>query len=322
MRRTFLLTLMACSIVGLLLLAATPAEAVHKGAGGIVCGSCHTMHNSQGGGSNDLGGLSGGSVTLLRWNEDDTIRSLFIHRFCFTCHSDQGAESNITHPPQNVKPPIVHATNDSWSGGDFRGIGAGGNFYPALDASYALQGQDKTTFPPGVSAGRAHSLGYGGPAPGNDGSGGSPNVSCLLCHDPHGTDTVDDPDVERFRNLKHVTVAAKANIDVDLTDADHTSWVGGVDGSNFAGYVDTADDGDRVIWPIFDGDVTATGDPATDAPNSNSYGGGANGISTWCGQCHDRWHEGLSQGATNKGDGQDAQGDWRRHPVDNILDER
>jgi hypothetical protein len=40
MKRFYLLPLMACSVVALVLMVATPSEAVHKGAGDMTCGAC------------------------------------------------------------------------------------------------------------------------------------------------------------------------------------------------------------------------------------------------------------------------------------------
>ena len=53
MKRLILTTLLAFAFgIGLSLLVATPSMAVHKGAGPLTCGACHTMHSSQGGTSN------------------------------------------------------------------------------------------------------------------------------------------------------------------------------------------------------------------------------------------------------------------------------
>ncbi len=292
----------------------SPAEAVHRGAGDLTCGGCHTMHNSQG--SSSLGGASGGSMILLRANVSGRQE---IHKLCLQCHSDQGVQATTNQSPHSQVAPKVHNTADTWTEGTaINLIGAGGNFYPELNASFALSSGTGWTGLT-VAQGRGHSLGLTNVAP----PGGDQNISafsCTSCHDPHGT-TATTSAINVFRNLKVNAFDAGANSGVSLTTAEHTSWVGGVTGT-FAGsgnYVPQASsDGGSKIWPVIKG--TPTGTASSDAANSNSYGGASGGISRWCAQCHDSWHELLTAGNYAAG-GRGAKGDWNRHPVDNVLDE-
>src|SRR3989338_5798881 len=63
MRRYISLTLIGFCLS---LLYPSPSKAVHKGAGDITCGSCHTMHSSQGGTNGPNMGGAAGSFILLR----------------------------------------------------------------------------------------------------------------------------------------------------------------------------------------------------------------------------------------------------------------
>ena len=141
----FLLSLIVCvfSSIGL----NSIAYAVHNGAGGLTCGTCHAMHNSQGAGS--LGGVSGGSLILLR---APVITRNEIHKLCLKCHADNGSQAAVVHIPQGVQAPKVFSSAQGWTDSDpFNEIGAGGNFFPEIDISWNV-----TT---GYALGRGHSLG-------------------------------------------------------------------------------------------------------------------------------------------------------------------
>src|SRR3989338_2052280 len=245
-------------ITGFLLIN-TSVFAVHKGAGDLTCGNCHTMHNSQGGGTNTLGGASGGSLVLLR---ADVSSRENIHRLCLQCHSDQGPNGDVQFAPKNVKPPKVHlATGTLWTQTDhLTGIGAGGNFFPEVNADFTQIA----------------------------------GFSCTSCHDPHGTANAADTAINKFRNLRMSATNAGSNAGVELTDADHTSWVGGINGTNFQDTILAIGGASNKnnIWPVIK-TASTTGSAADDTANSNSYGGGSNGISRWCAQCHDNWHEAI-----------------------------
>lgn len=320
-----LLVFAISTMVIMLLLSGTEAFAVHKGAGALVCGACHTMHNSQGGAV--LQGVPDGSLVLLRGNVTSRNET---HRLCLQCHADNGAQANVLQPPANVKAPKVFSSA-SWQypTSNFGQIGAGGNFYPELNTNW------DTTTPDYL--GKGHSVGATDVTP----PGGDASIAeftCTNCHDPHGTDDPNDPNINIFRNLRVNPIGAGNNsgvkfiVDPANPYRENHSYVGGV--SKFppgtasnnpqAGYFggNELDAAGNVIWPVYKGSLT--GVPATDGPNSNSYAsgqdvlGGGVTISRWCAQCHDDWHEGLNSGNVLR-DG--AQADfrfWKRHPV-NIM---
>lgn len=328
------LILIGLTSVGMWLFASNQAMAIHKGSGDLVCGACHTMHNSQGGSS--LGGNAGGSLVLLRGAV--TARNE-IHNFCLQCHSGDGAQAGNTFAPHGNSAPKVLLANSQaltkWTEADFfNKIGAGGDFQYAcgdnVGGVWNCMTNDGTGgFPANTALGKGHSLGATNVLPPGNADGAIANFTCTSCHDPHGTDSATSVDINKYRNLrKKPTDSGTATVSFDATGADSfQSWVGGITGlfsgtGNFIPVDQTtgnAATGARqtAIWPIFRG--TLTGTPATDTANSNAYGGGANGVSRWCALCHDNWHETNTPG--NIAGGQNAKGDWKRHPVDNILDE-
>ncbi len=302
----------------LLFLGVSSVHAVHKGAGPLACGSCHTMHNSQGGSSaspDNLGGATGGSIVLLRGNV--TTRAE-VHKLCLQCHASNGSQADDTHPPQNVKAPKVWSTA-TWTDDDpFNLIGAGGNFSPELDASWNV------TTPKALGYG--HSLGETNVTP----PGGDTQISeftCTNCHDPHGTSDLNDTNINLFRNLKVNPTGAGANSGVKFYTGTteyyrHKSYVGGVNGTYFGG--NELDSAGQVIWPVYRG--TLTGDPVTDSVNSNSYGTGNDTsgttdgtvpatMSRWCAQCHDNWHEEISPSNQDRTENLDS----RRHAVNSMM---
>ncbi len=304
--------LAVCIIV--LLLFSHKADAVHKGAGGLVCGLCHTMHNSQG--NSGLGGASGGSIILLRAEVNSRAE---IHKLCLQCHASNGSMANDTHPPQNVVAPKVYSTA-TWTQNDpFNKIGAGGNFSTELDSNW-----NTTT---ANYLGYGHSLGATNVLPpGGDVS--IPEFSCTSCHDPHGASSPSDAKINIFRNLKVNATGAGANAGIKFYSGTteeyykHKSYVGGVNGSYFGG--SETDGAGQVIWPVYRG--TLTGNPVTDSANSNSYGTGTdtsdptNGtapatMSRWCAQCHDNWHEEIVPSNLNRSTDLDS----RRHAVNSMM---
>lgn len=301
------LTAYVVLIVSFLLLSSTSAFAVHKGAGDLTCGNCHTMHNSQGGGANTLGGATGGSLVLLRADLGTGGREN-IHRLCLQCHSDAGSQANTQHAPKTVYAPKVHSLGATWNQDThLTAIGAGGNFYPQVnaDATFSLS---ETS----VALGTGHSLGLTAVTP-PGGDTAIAGFSCTSCHDPHGTASATDALVNKFRNLRRSATEAGLNAGVQLTAADHTSWVGGIQGTNFTGIALTGGAGvGAIAWPVINASPTNT--PLTDSAASNSYGGGTGGISKWCAQCHDNWHEAIVAGNASGSD-------WKRHPVDNLLND-
>lgn len=321
------LVLTALTSVGIWLFASTQAMAIHKGSGDLVCGGCHTMHNSQGSSALNAGGPAGGSLVLLRGAVNSRNE---IHNFCLQCHASNGAQAGSTFAPHSRSAPKVlldSAVSGKWTQASFFNIiGAGGDFQyemgNGVGGIYTASTQDN-----GVALGRGHSLGRQAVSPPGAAAGTIADFTCISCHDPHGTDNAASTDINKFRNLRMIPTDSQ-NAAVELTDADHLSWAGGITGlfSASGNYIPVNQgtgnaDGTATtlaIWPVFRGVLTGT--PATDQPNSNAYGGGTTGgISLWCATCHDDWHEFKTPG--NIAGGQGAKGDWRRHPVDNILDE-
>jgi len=318
--------------LGIGLFAASESMAVHKGAGDLTCGQCHTMHNSQGGSS--LGGNTDGSLILLRGAV--TTRAQ-IHNFCFQCHASDGAQAvanTAFQPHGNGAPKILldSTISSKWTQGmSFNRIGSGGDFQYAC--GNAVGGVwDCASVDGGTALGKGHSLGATNVTP-PGGDAAIAEFTCTNCHDPHGTDSTSNATINKFRNLRKTptgsgTISLGTGV-VDVTSgstSEHKSWIGGISGTFGGGGnyipVDQAN-GDqfgsatasvRGIWPIYKGSTALLGDgSATDAVRSNAYGGGTNGLAAWCATCHDKWHE-NGAGATNSS-GQD----WRRHPVDNYL---
>lgn len=312
--------------IGLFLFSAADSSAIHKGAGDLVCGGCHTMHNSQGNITLDTSGLpsggsGGGSFILLRAQVNTRAE---IHKLCLQCHGTNGAQATVSQAPQNVQAPKVYSSA-AWAYTDaFNKIGAGGNFSPELNASW-----DAST---AATLGYGHSLGATAVTP-PGGDAALTEFSCTNCHDPHGTSDTGSASINIYRNLRVSATGAGANSGVkfysDYTSANlyylTLSYVGGVSipdtihASYFGGT--EKDNGNNVIWPVYRGNLTANVN--TDRTNSNSYATGDEGatyktMSRWCVQCHDNWHEDIT--TTNKvvdaGEfGTDDYRTWRRHPV-------
>ncbi|MFQ5560499.1 MAG: hypothetical protein ACE5FU_07945 [Nitrospinota bacterium] len=346
------LVLAAVGFAAGLLLSTTPSEAVHKGAGGLTCGQCHTMHNSQGRLSlNDNSATNDTSMILLRGNVTGREN---IHNLCLQCHGQGGVQAEIVQNGSNVQAPKVYikeAGRDSGpngtpiSGGDafaegdmFTKIGSGGDFSYTGEwtagefvKTIADGGSDCNSNNPSI--GRGHSIGCKNVIPPGADSDVGIELSCTSCHDPHGNDIISpDPTINTFRNLRKQPIGGGGGRALD-SDGPATvngkSWIGGVTGrapisGGSGNYNGLTTPGGNHIWPIF-----------KDASNQNSYPapsgiatGNTEGLSSWCAQCHDKWHEGkdpdgqVSQGLFNrmpiKSQYSNRQ-DWKRHPVDNPL---
>jgi hypothetical protein len=297
--------------------------AVHKGAGGLTCGQCHTMHNSQG--DTSLGGLPGGSMILLRGKVSSRAE---IHKLCLQCHASNGAQADDPQQPHGKVAPKVYSEASIWDSEQdgFDKIGAGGNFSSELDSDW-----NPTT---SNYQGYGHSIGSTDVMP----PGGDVSIaefSCTNCHDPHGADVRTDTKVNLFRNLKVNAFGAGANSGAKFRDEPSKPWyefnsyVGGVNGSySGGGYFggDETDNGSQVIWPVYKG--TLTGNPETDSTSSNSYatgwdGDGAVTMSKWCAQCHDNWHEEINTSnqahVDTLGGTYDLALDTRRHAVNSMM---
>lgn len=313
---------------GLWLFASTQASAVHKGAGDLTCGNCHTIHNSQGGAALNAGGPAEGSLLLLRGSV--TTRAE-VHNFCFQCHAADGAQANNNFAPHGQVPPKVNlAGNGTWNmNTSFNQIGAGGDFFAACGTGpvYDCWNVDGGA----VAVGKGHSLGAVNVTPPGSTNPAIAEFSCINCHDPHGTDNAASPSINKFRNLRHTPTGG--GYAVAFSAGEFGSYVGGITGT-FAGggnFVPEAGPNGTSIWPVFKG--TMTGVPTTDHANSNWYGASslmadgvtpnvnapagtaANsmGMSLWCASCHTKWHEGNAPGNVNGSD-------FNRHPVDWMIE--
>ena len=295
--------------------------AVHRGAGDLVCGQCHTMHNSQGG--QGLGGASGGSLLLLNANVNSRAE---ISRFCLQCHGIGGSMAGNTFQPHGQPAPKVYGGNRiNWDQSkDFSRIGAGGDFFMELTSTFDLSAAGSNN-----ALGYGHSLGLVNAYPPGNLNGATVDLTCTVCHDPHGTDTDPGTDVMKpnvYRNLR--VMYAPAGVDCFLCHEapndfrssgflrNMKSWVGGITGrygDAGANYTPEFENG-VAIWPVYRGDPTI---PA----NNNVYDGYpevtatvavGKGMSAWCARCHQVWHENRNLA--------NAQGeDWTRHPVNKAI---
>ncbi len=315
-RESFLSFLLFSGIV--LFSIVSPSYAVHKGAGDLTCGNCHTMHNSQGNAS--MEGVAGGSILLLRGQVTSRAE---IHKLCLQCHGVGGSMWTNTFPPHGQRAPIVYGGSLlNWDHTkDFSQMGAGGDFFKELDSNFAL------TFAGSQNAlGYGHSVGLANAAPPGFpwGSPFSNDFNCTTCHDPHGVGiasttiggtTYDNFVISRgigintYRNLKLFAVFFPPYWGI-LSES--KSWVGGITGkygAMGANYVPQEVNG-VAIWPVYINDPTLP-------ENNNVYDGiGLEGMSGFCSQCHSLWHE---KRAPDYGDNNINGEDWLRHPVDAVI---
>jgi len=179
------LTAYVVLIVSFLLLSNTSAFAVHKGAGGLTCGMCHTIHNSQG--NSSFVSQSPGALVMLR---AEVSGRQDIHKLCLQCHASNGNKAGDTFEPHAaIKPPKVYIDGAGGTGiagtntdpFDFTKIGAGGDFsgvfsYNGSDISYTTTTGDD---PAGsnLSLGKGHSLGATSVTP----PGGGGTLTAFSC---------------------------------------------------------------------------------------------------------------------------------------------
>ena len=309
MKRLFFIAFLGLSLS---LLYTLPASAVHKGAGDLTCGNCHTMHNSQG--NAEMEGASGGSVVLLRGSVASREE---IHNLCLQCHADNGSQATVAFNSTYTAPKVYingqgGAGNSTTSGtleSIFK-IGAGGDFSAELSWNGTGNATDTT------SEGKGHSLGItNAKPPGNTAVPGialtttNGAFSCTNCHDPHGAAS-NTSTVNVFRNLK-VYPSGAGNTTGAVVNAANTGYKSGIasafDGSN-------SSSGATLIWAVAEDSISGTPSSDTTKTNHYAYSGATStdSLSYWCARCHDRWHEDI---ATTNETGQD----WKRHPVDNLL---
>ena len=299
---------MVFAVAALLMVTATPSEAVHAGSGELTCGQCHTMHSSQGGDATDMGGANGSSI-LLRIPGTKQISDL-----CLSCHAENGDNANI---PYNsgawlTRAPKVLKTTAVWTSAssDFSTIGAGGDFSSILSnpgsGVYSPTGTDASVT--GLaSLGYGHSINNANALlpPGQTGATTITDFACTNCHDPHGV-TATTTAINEYRNLKS-----------GLGD-DGVVWTAGgggdLAGSHVGGVAGTAQTGETPggaanIWPVY----SAAGGTFQNRYFTNA---GDSNMSLFCAQCHGKWHEDITLG---NGDEATDGSDWSRHPVDAAL---
>lgn len=310
--------------IGFLLLSSTSAFAVHKGAGGLTCGMCHTIHNSQG--NTAFNSQSPGALVMLR---ADVSGRQEIHKLCLQCHASNGLKGDTTFEPHtSIKPPKVYINGAAGKGNassntdpfDFTQIGAGGDFsgvftYASDGTLTYASGDDPGGANGGPSLGHGHSLGATGITP--PGGGATLTAfSCTSCHDPHGRNTTQmvggvggTDGVNIYRMLRYNTTGATVT---PMTNpiVGMKSWVGGITGEVGTGnYTGPNSAAANHIWPVYNAanqqNVYAAGSTKGDQSSGTAF-------SNFCAQCHQNWHESIS--ATNE-----VSPDWRRHPVDNPI---
>jgi hypothetical protein len=282
--------------------------AVHKGAGDLRCGACHTMHSSQG---NDTSiGTATGSLILLRGGVESRAE---VHNLCLDCHSDAGSQDTVVFSESSTAPKVHFNTNGGAGVGsasdpfDFKDIGAAGDFGGVFSydgSSINLSSGDTSA---NYSLGAGHSLGATNVVPPGAAEAAIDFLSCTNCHDPHGT-TATGGGINIYRNLKQAPTGGGGGTATDsdvMGTGNPTSPWGTVSGAT-PDFTGTNAGAENHYWPIFDG------------TSQNVYPAGPAGfvdvgVSGFCAQCHDNWHE-DSSGVTNE-----AGSDWRRHPVHNQL---
>lgn len=297
MKKLIVAAIMVFAVAALLMVTATPSEAVHGGSGSLTCGQCHTMHSSQGGTDSPNMGTATGSTLLLRVSAGKSISDL-----CLSCHAEDGDYAGTTFNSGGwaTTPPKVLRTGAGalGSGGDFASIlsNPGTGIYTPFANDAGVTGT--------ASLGYGHSISNANALlpPGQTGATTITNFACTNCHDPHGVG-VTDTAINFYRNLKSGLgdngVVWTAGATGDLAK----SYVGGVaadasKGSNI-GNANNA-------WPMY-----------AAAADQNVYltGAGNSNMSRFCAQCHGKWHEAITAGNGSEA----GQNDWARHPVDAQL---
>ncbi len=308
--RTSIYLLLGC----LNILIPPSAHSVHKGAGDLPCGTCHTMHNSQGG--MEIGGNAEGSFALLRAPVSDEHET---HNLCLKCHASNGEWASVRFNG-HAAPKVYIAGQDGYGNntkGDdanfsFFYIGAGGDFSRELSWNGSGNATDSQ------SLGYGHSLGQTNVTP--PGSGSTVYfLSCTACHDPHGNrQGAGGGSYRTFRYLRALPRVInlggnsyRYQIVVDC-DRGYKSGDGDRSGSN-------GSTGATLIWAV--AEDTITGDPVNDTGKTNYYCESSSqayvkNMGRWCAICHRQFHEELNTSNLDPGGL-----DWLRHPAGTLLDD-
>lgn len=294
-----------------LLMAATPSMAIHKGSGDLTCGSCHTMHSSQGGTNAPSMGGAAGSPVLLRNANAGGGRT----NFCLQCHAENGSQAGDVQNSGTrlTTPPKVFRTTIWANDHNFSTIGAGGDFSTEITYVAGVAAPAVVTYEDARGFGHSINNTAAVTPPGGNSTGvatayAAGSFGCTTCHDPHGT-AANTTVINVFRNLRGGISSQASTGAVDELDTSFgnlaTSYVGGAGASNLGGTNTAAANN---VWPVY----RAVG-------SQNAY---SVEFSTFCTQCHGDWHEDLqaANGLAAAGDGNGA-GDWSRHPVGQVIEQ-
>ncbi|MEK7679241.1 MAG: hypothetical protein AAB356_03515, partial [Deltaproteobacteria bacterium] len=287
------------------------------------------MHNSQGrnslvDGSANSDGAGGGSLILLRGAVSARAN---IHNLCLQCHSADGIRATDMHAPHTRTAPkvLLGGASSPWNQDtSFNRIGAGGDFNDECGGAPSSGITTWTCTGNANGLGKGHSLGATAVVPPGSADGALDYLTCTNCHDPHGVESgfTTSAIANTYRMLRKEPTGSGGGVSPDaqglFTIANTSSYIGGITGlSGSGGNYEPIDASTgavsatattTAIWPMFQGAMSGTA--STDSPNSNYY---SSDIANWCAACHDNWHE--ANDATND----TGTGDWKRHPVNNVI---
>lgn len=277
----------------------------------LACSQCHTMHNSQGGQTMiyESDPNFGSEITTPK-----LLRAQNILNLCLHCHGNKAASPQTAIDGTRRIPPRVWDTRSIFPDtGDY--TPSAGDFMDRTvnnEANRHSLGMDVSSFePPGYTA--------------NDWSGitgsFSTTFNCLYCHAQHGN--------ENYRNLRYDPGTRAGDIKGNASRAR-------IPYATKVKAVNPTECSDGTAFPC---DVYVLNPSGLDADGDNrekyfrsnvtfgvstADGDGINGISTFCGKCHNNFY-GISGsalggvGAAGVGDGDTGAAPWVRHPVGDVT---